>query len=111
MATYTLEIQRNGQTEDVMYFDFVGCMAKKVWSIAGVRDDSRFSAGDRTIATSEDSSSLGTRYTWGSASGTETDTDMWCHGCGDFMQHGLECECEDKETDREPLTAAQMKML
>lgn len=111
MGTYTLEINVNGQTEDIMYFDYVDCMAKKVWSIAGVRDESRFSAGERTTGTRDDSDSLGTRYTWGRVYGVASDTDMWCESCGDFMQHGLNCECEDTETDREPLTEAQLKTL
>lgn len=35
--------------------------------------------------------------------GCETDYDEWCAYCGDFLWHGLNCECEDAETDRKPL--------
>lgn len=37
----------------------------------------------------------------------ESDSCVWCFGCGDFLRHGLECECGDNghnpEADREPL--------
>lgn len=33
----------------------------------------------------------------------ETDSDEFCAGCGDFLRHGLECECENPEEDRENL--------
>lgn len=105
MTTHILTTMDNGQTEDVMYFDTVICMAKKVWSIAGVRDASRFIAGEKT-------GENGYSYSWGAdADGSKTDYDMWCACCGDFMWHGMNCECENTETDREPLTASQLKML
>lgn len=36
----------------------------------------------------------------------ESDSCVWCFGCGDFLRHanaGKPCGCEDKETDREPM--------
>ncbi len=37
----------------------------------------------------------------------ESDSCVWCFGCGDFLRHGLECECGDNghnpEADREPM--------
>jgi len=37
----------------------------------------------------------------------EQDSCRWCYGCGDFLVHGLSCECKengyDPEEDREPL--------
>lgn len=33
----------------------------------------------------------------------ERDCDVFCVGCGDFLAHGLECGCPDKEEPREHL--------
>lgn len=37
----------------------------------------------------------------------EQDSCTWCFGCGDFLEHGLSCDCEerghDPEQDREPV--------
>lgn len=37
----------------------------------------------------------------------EQDSCTWCFGCGDFLVHGLECDCKergyDPEKDREPM--------
>lgn len=106
MAAYSLEIWRSGYTEDVYYYDFSGCLSEAVRTITGLPDsDPRLDSGEYTT---EDGK---LRYTWRQLSSFETDCDVWCKGCGDFMQHGLECECEDPTTDREPLTEAQLKTL
>jgi hypothetical protein len=43
----------------------------------------------------------------------ESDSCVWCFGCGDFLRHGLECECGDNghnpETDREPMRPMVME--
>lgn len=57
----------------------------------------------------------GTEYVKITVSGTlnESDSCVWCFGCGDFLRHGLECECEDNgynpETDREPMRPMVME--
>lgn len=33
----------------------------------------------------------------------ESDSDEWCAACGDFLRHGMNCECPDPDRDREPL--------
>lgn len=36
----------------------------------------------------------------------ESDSCVWCFGCGDFLRHadaGTPCDCPDKEADREPM--------
>lgn len=37
----------------------------------------------------------------------EKDACAWCYGCGDFLAHGMSCDCKsrghDPEEDREPL--------
>jgi len=36
----------------------------------------------------------------------ESDSCVWCYGCGDFIRHanaGTPCECENPEEDREPM--------
>ena len=37
----------------------------------------------------------------------ESDSCVWCYGCGDFLRHGLSCDCKDRghdpEEDREPM--------
>jgi hypothetical protein len=36
----------------------------------------------------------------------ESDSCVWCFGCGDFLRHanaGTPCECDDRENDREPV--------
>lgn len=41
----------------------------------------------------------------------EQDSCTWCFGCGDFLAHGLSCECKEQgrikedHEDREPLEA------
>ena len=105
MAQYSLEIWRKGYTEDLFYYDFSGCLSEAIRKFTGLPDsDPRLDTG--TYTTDD-----GIRYTWCQLTSFESDSDVWCKGCGDFMQHGLECECADPTTDREPLTEAQMKML
>lgn len=31
----------------------------------------------------------------------ETGSDEWCAACGEFLGHGVDCECPDKDTDRD----------
>jgi len=49
----------------------------------------------------------GTEYTIKVESADEQDACTWCFGCGDFLEHGLSCDCKergyDPEQDREPL--------
>lgn len=37
----------------------------------------------------------------------EQDSCTWCYGCGDFLVHGLSCDCKerghDPDVDREPM--------
>lgn len=37
----------------------------------------------------------------------DSDSCVWCFGCGDFLRHGLSCDCAergyDPEKDREPM--------
>lgn len=33
----------------------------------------------------------------------ECDYDTWCAACGDFISHGLECECPDTDTLRDDM--------
>ena len=37
----------------------------------------------------------------------ESDSCVWCFGCGDFLRHGLSCQCATQghgsEQDREPM--------
>jgi len=106
MAIYSLEVWNKGYTGDVNYYDFIGCLKEAVEHVTGRRwedmEDNTYTMPD------------GIRYTWieHSDSGIETDYDLYCagfgKGCGDFIQHGLECECEDKEKARDPLTEAQI---
>lgn len=92
---YSLEIKRNDYTEDVDYFCSADCMEKKVNSVtSGVHG--RFDAGSFE--------GNGVVYSWGKVYSTETDTDVWDKVCGEFLWHGLECECEDRQTERDPLT-------
>jgi hypothetical protein len=36
------------------------------------------------------------------------DGDTWCVWCGDFLTHGLSCECPDKDTERAPLVTGEL---
>ena len=33
---------------------------------------------------------------------SKSNVDTWCAWCGDFLSHGLECDCPDKHKEREP---------
>ncbi|MEU4534368.1 hypothetical protein AB0G15_05835 [Streptosporangium sp. NPDC023825] len=102
MTTHILTSGRNGQTEDVRYFCSFDCMARKILEITGIAVSD---AGEHTDRE-------GNTYSWGAwPGGSETNYDVWCVGCGDFLWHGLECACQNTEDDREPLTEAQLAML
>jgi hypothetical protein len=50
----------------------------------------------------------GTEYVEITVNGTldESDSCVWCFGCGDFLRHanaGTPCECENPDEDREPM--------
>ena len=51
--------------------------------------------------------SSGTEVRISVRSADEQDSCTWCYGCGDFLEHGLSCDCEerghDPEQDREPM--------
>lgn len=42
----------------------------------------------------------------------ESDSCVWCKGCGDFLRHanaGTPCKCENPEEDREPMRPLVME--
>lgn len=41
----------------------------------------------------------------------ERDTDEWCAACGDFIRHGLECGCEDRDSDRVPMVGPHVDLI
>jgi hypothetical protein len=43
--------------------------------------------------------------------GCETDDDVWCVACGRFLWHGMNCECEDRSKNRDPIPVAEGQLL
>lgn len=87
---YALVYSRDGQTEDVEYFCGYSCQINRL-------TETTLSFEEGAVETLNVP--------------TETDHDEWCRACGDFLWHGLECDCEDTENDREPLTEEQLNRL
>jgi hypothetical protein len=102
MATYMITVSHDGQTDDVLYLDSPGCQAVAL-AVMGA-------PGFTTAGTWEDP--RGTLYEFGAwPGGCETDYDVWCAACGDFMWHGLECECPDRSVPREPVDVTGLDLL
>lgn len=41
--------------------------------------------------------------------GEETDYDVWCANCGDFLWHGLNCDCDDRSVERDPVEPERLR--
>jgi len=100
MGIYSVEINRKGYTEEVFYHCSPDCMERRVKSLTDESVEDGFDAG----SWEKD----GITVSWGRVFSIETDYDVWDTVCGEFMWHGLECECEDPTTERDPLREDQL---
>jgi len=39
----------------------------------------------------------------------ECEYDKWCAWCGDFLEHGLNCDCPDTSEERAPLSVGELQ--
>lgn len=87
--TYAIEtLAENGDLIDLRYL----CSSFCAWD------------AEKLVSVSEQVYGNGQeRYAVNRHFGVETDYDVWCAQCGDFMWHGMHCECDDTETPREPV--------
>lgn len=100
-----IEITTQGYTHTVYETCGSSNCHEKVLKALGIGDE-RFTDADTFRVTGEDGvrSRIVLRHHL-----DEQDSCTWCYGCGDFLVHGLSCECkknghiEEDYEDREPL--------
>lgn len=101
MSVHVIDVIRDGQTEDHLHLCSGMCQANALVILGATRDSG---AGIQTVDGSE--------LSYGAhPGGCETDYDVWCAACGGFLWHGLECECANKDTDREAIDVKPGELL
>lgn len=103
MSYGQIEINSQGYTHTLYETCGFDNCNEKILKALGVGDE-RYGDADEFTVTGEDDVEI-TITVRGSLD--EQDSCTWCYGCGDFLEHGLSCECaahgHDPEEDREPM--------
>lgn len=95
--TYAIEtLEDNGDLVDIHYFCGQFCS-----------DD----AERRVLAAEQVYNNGRARFAFTEHICPETDYDVWCAECGDFLWHGIECECDDTSVDREPVEIREGELI
>lgn len=100
--TYVMEtLAENGDLVDVHYECGPTCQQRAACLVGA-----KWARGERV-----DYANGQPRFDFTTVICPETDYDVWCHVCGDFMWHGMNCECEDPTADREPVEVKEGELL
>jgi hypothetical protein len=97
-----VEITTNDYTDTVKESCGHGTCNEKILEALGIGDERYSDKTEFDVSTDEDTVTVVLRHHL-----DEQDSCTWCVGCGDFLVHGLSCDCAergyDPEKDREPM--------
>lgn len=102
MAAESITISRGGQTEDLHESCGSSRCSQAILEALGVNV-----AGRRPADIDGEDVGSGVRISVLPAG--ETDYDVWCAACGEFLHHGLSCDCSSS-TDRAPASGPAISL-
>lgn len=102
MSAESITISRGGQTEDLHESCGSPRCSVAILEALGVNVSGRRPADI-------DSEDVGGATRISVLPAGETDYDVWCAACGEFLHHGLSCECPNS-ADREPASGPSISL-